>query len=148
MCLTKVTSTEKELVEDVGYKIVKSLNVKPEGRFSFIWYPNPNCHDTGKWLERENNCQLVGYSYHGNSQTIVTRPMCDDDMREYPCGFHCFETYEDALQHMYQNVRDLGPLDVIVKVHYRNILARGIQSDVPIIVTEFLKIEPEDLPKL
>ena len=142
MCLTIITSTEKEEIEGEGWKVVKETRyswphvmpkeLKIEDCFQFP-LANISVNDFlyNTWLERQVDVT------EGGSEI----PIFCANLTCYPCGFHVIPNKDEAVEYM--KPFPLG--HVLVKVKYRNVLARGKQDNVNCIVTQFLYVEKPDI---
>ena len=71
-------------------------------------------------------------------------PTCTEQ-GSYECGFHLFKGYLKLGRSFCESVADSLEL-AVVKLKYRNILAKGYQGEWPCIVAEFICVEkPQDI---
>ena len=127
MSLRVVESAEKEEIEGTGYKIV---SVRQHG---FRTICSKILSNYGVWIER----QPTEYG-EWTIQNVLSET-------SYPIGFHLFLKPECAEGYLWlcQKVipQVMTPHMKVVEISYRNLLARGKEHDIPIVVAEFIKID-------
>jgi hypothetical protein len=120
MCLDNVTSLTFEEIEGEGWKFVRAFSDE-------TYYP------VIMWSNKD-----IPY----NSWTACSEDESRRAFWGYPAGFHMFETKQDAMKY-YSNhlsIYDHYKNFHLVKVKYRNILARGLQLGIPVIVTQWQNV--------
>ena len=120
MCLDNVTSLTFEEIEGEGWKFVRVCSDE-------TYYP------VIMWSNKD-----IPY----NSWTICSEEEVKRRFWGYPAGFHIFKTEEDARKYYfdYLSIYDHAKNFQLVKVKYRNILARGLQFGMPVIVTQWQNV--------
>ncbi len=117
MCLGSVTSVKSEKLPKDEYHIGwKAININKDNntfRSAFNWNRSLN-----KWLR----CRLPLSNVLG-----IGRDM-------YPTGFHIFTTREGARNWGYGK-------QAIVKVHYRRVVARGMQDNYKCVIAKEMYVE-------
>ena len=134
MCLSRVTSIEREECEGEGWKVVYAYS----HAFSYLYYtnsPNEESFDQyNLWISCEKRNPIKIYNSDWGSYN------------EYPSGFHVLLSETDAQQYLkYLKYMILsGPRRAflkVVKVKYKNIVAKGNQDELPCIVVEQIYVE-------
>ena len=116
MCLTTIDSVEIEEIEGEGWKVIADDCTDSKKHFNFVYFYNYILQPYNMWIEREHTQinSLVGI---------------------YPAGFHVFTAKKDA--EIYKKSFPSKRLS-IVKVKYKNVLAKGTQ-DCPLMEFGFLE---------
>lgn len=131
MCLTRVTKriNNPTSEEVTAYKIFRRY---PWG-LDFQYIINYKQQQTNTWLK-------------ATSLTLTTSNLSGvGDTQEYPSGFHCYKTKEDAMLHL-SGIKDY---DYIVEVRVRYVHTHGDQwydNTVPCLVAREMYIPQENLP--
>jgi len=126
MCLTTVTSLKKEMHPpgkwSYGWKCVKKTpTLNQTNYFVSMFNTTPTPFD--KWL-KATNTNIKGPLF----------PQSDIYYMFYPSGFHIFQTRKEAR-------RWKEPGEIVVKVRYRHVVARGTERKITIINNHDLYIQ-------
>jgi len=147
MCLDTITNDQPQETDwFTAYKVMTiQLN------------PNYKDHVSGQYMGRYEFDKEYTATYHSYYNTceqkkIYIVPTLNSLLNEpaapfkYDPGFHCLKTKEDAQTWLKQTEERLHPYIVqrrffkVVEVKVKNILAEGIQKELPVIVTQYMII--------
>ena len=130
MCLDTVTSEGKEKLPRgeyrIGWKAVSIAQpISPQRKSKTFHSIYNDSKPLNKWLKCEHDLQLWTDLYPSTS---------------YPSGFHIFETRAGARFWSYGVTK-------VVKVRYRQVVARGTQDDFKCVITKEMYVEGPTAPK-